>query len=88
MDFNKLFLQGITENTIKESYLKRIPSLKTCDNWKKVEEVGLIDHKTRLVYYKGGIVKLGNNFYYVTSERIQATGYYRTWNFTKKLKVV
>ena len=88
MDFNKFNVDVIKNNEIKEVHLKRMPALKTCDNWKEVQEVGLIDHKTRLMHYKGAIVKLKNNYYFVASERIDAVGVYRGWNFSTTLKVI
>lgn len=87
MEWERVLRDAVKDNSIKELYLTRIPSLKTCEDWRKVKEVGLVDHKTKYAHYKGGLVKYGEKIYYVTEERIEAIAPYRSWNFKKKIKV-
>ncbi|MCB1191476.1 MAG: hypothetical protein H7A23_01145 [Leptospiraceae bacterium] len=88
MEWEKILRDAVKDNTIKELYLKKVPSLKTCDDWKKVTEVGLVDHRTKFAHYKGGLVRYGEKLYFVNEQRIEAIAPYRSWNFKIKIKVI
>jgi hypothetical protein len=88
MDWDYVLRDAVKGNIIKELHLRKIPSLKTCEDWKKVVEIGLIDHKTKYAHYKGGLVKYGESIYFVAGERLDAIAPFRQWNFKLKLKVV
>lgn len=87
MEWEKVLRDAVQNGTIKELYLKKIPSLKTCDDWKKVQEIGLVDHKTKYAHYKGALVKYGERLYFVNEQRIEAIAPYRVWNFKSVIKV-
>lgn len=88
MEWERVLKDAVKDNCIKELHLTKVPSLKTCEDWKKVTEVGLVDHKTKYAHYKGGLVKYGERLYYVTEQRLEALSPYRSWNFKKTIKVV
>lgn len=87
MEWEKILRDSVKEGSIKELYLRRVPTLKTCDDWNKVKEIGLIDHKTKYAHYKGGLVKYGEGLFYVSEERLQALAPFRKWEFKTKIKV-
>lgn len=87
MEWEKILRDAVKDNSIKELYLKKVPSLKTCDDWKKVSEVGLVDHRTKFAHYKGGLVRYGEKLFFVNEQRLEAIAPYRSWNFKTKIKV-
>jgi hypothetical protein len=87
MDWDYVLRDAVKDNSIRELHLKKVPSLKTCDDWKKVAEVGLIDHKTKYAHYKGGLVKLGERLYFVDEKILDVIAPFRQWNFKNKIKV-
>lgn len=88
MDWDTIIEDVVKDSEIRELYLKKVPVLKTCDNWKKVEPVGWIDHRTRLAYYKGGLVKLTGRMYFVSDKTIAALSEYITFKFRKRIQVI
>jgi hypothetical protein len=81
-------LQDATQNgQIRELYLKRIPVLKTCDNWRKVEPIGWVDHRTNLAYYKGGLVRLKGRVYFISDQTIDALAEFINFKFKLKINV-
>jgi len=87
MSWDFVLKDAIKDNAIRELHLKKVPTLKTCDDWTKVSEVGLIDHKTKYAHYKGAIVKLGEKVYFVDEKVLDAISPFRPWNFKQKIKV-
>ncbi|MCW7470031.1 MULTISPECIES: hypothetical protein [Leptospira] len=87
MEWEKILRDAVKENSIKELYLRKVPSLKTCEDWNKVVEVGTVDHKTKYAYYKGGLVKYGERLFFVTQERLDAVSPFRKWDFKNKIKI-
>ncbi|MCB1158027.1 MAG: hypothetical protein H7A25_15335 [Leptospiraceae bacterium] len=87
MEWEKVLKDAVKDNMIKELYLTRVPSLKTCEDWKKVKEIGLVNHKTKYAHYKGGLVKYGDRLFYVTEERLEALSPFRSWNFKATIRV-
>ncbi|APH41302.1 Uncharacterized protein A9P81_1502 [Leptospira interrogans serovar Copenhageni/Icterohaemorrhagiae] len=87
MEWEKVLRDSVKDNKIKELHLRKVPTLKTCDDWSKVREIGLIDHKSKYAHYKGGLVKYGDALFLVTDERLQAIAPYRKWEFKSKIKV-
>lgn len=68
--------------------MRKVPVLKTCENWNDVQEVGLVDHKTKYAYYNGILVKYGDRLFYVSEERMQALAPFRKWTSTDKIRVI
>ena len=87
MEWERILKDAVKDNSIKELHLSKVPSLKTCEDWKQVTEVGLINHKTKYAHYKGALVRYGDRLYYVTEQRLEAISPYRSWNFKKTIKV-
>ncbi|MCZ8238687.1 MAG: hypothetical protein O9346_16240 [Leptospiraceae bacterium] len=87
MEWEKVLRDAVQGNSIKELHLRKVPTLKTADDWNKVIEVGLVDHKTKYAHYKGGLVKYGDRLFFVSDERIDAIAQFRKWNFKTKIKI-
>ena len=88
MEWDSILKDAVHDGTIRELYLKKIPVLKTCDNWRKVEPVGWIDHKMSLAYYKGGLVRLMGRLYFVSENTIDALSEYIEFKFKKRIQVI
>jgi hypothetical protein len=87
MEWEKTLRDSVKNNSIKELHLKKIPTLKSCEDWTKVSEVGTVDHKTKYAHYKGGLVRLGENLYFLPDGTITALSQFRKWNFKAKITV-
>ncbi|NUM40329.1 MAG: hypothetical protein HUU45_01700 [Leptospiraceae bacterium] len=87
MEWEKILRDAVKDNSIKELHLRKVPTLKTCEDWKQVYEVGLVDHKTKYAHYKGGLVKYGDRLFFVNDQRLEALAPFRSWNFKTKIKI-
>lgn len=87
MEWEKILKDAVKDNTIKELHLRKVPSLKTVEDWNKVTELGLVEHQTKYAMYKGALVKYGDRLFFVTQERLDAVANFRKWNFKTKIKV-
>ncbi|MFA5517809.1 MAG: hypothetical protein WDA74_01000 [Spirochaetota bacterium] len=88
MEWEKILADSVQNGIIKELHLRKLPVLKTVDNWKKVEPVGWVEHQMKHTYYKGGLVKLNGKLYFVQDKVIKALQEYMDWNFPLKIKVL
>ena len=88
MDIQTLQRQGLDENKIRELYLYKVPSLKTCDNWNAVKEIGVVDFKGKHATYDGALVQYGENVYFISTARIEALAPYRKWSLRNKITVI
>lgn len=88
MDLHTLQRFGLDENKIRELYLYKIPSLKTCDNWGAVKEIGRIDFKGKHANYQGALVQYGENVYFISNSRLEALSPYRKWVFRNSITVI
>lgn len=87
MEWEKILKDAVKDNAIKELHLRKVPSLKTVEDWNRVLELGLIEHQTKFAMYKGALVKYGDRLFFVTQERLDAVAPFRKWNFKAKIKV-
>ncbi|MDY6933465.1 MAG: hypothetical protein SVZ03_04485 [Spirochaetota bacterium] len=87
MEWENLLSDTIVDGKIRELYLKKIPVLRTCNNWKEVEPIGWVDHKMSLSHYKGGLVRLGDKIFFVKDITINALSAYMEWKFPQKIEV-
>ena len=87
MEWEKLLTDSVVDGRIKELHLKKIPVLKTCNNWKEVEAVGWVDHQMKYTHYKGALVKLGGKIYFVPEKVINALSEYINWKFPLQIEV-
>jgi hypothetical protein len=88
MEWDSILDDAVQDGTIRELYLKKIPVLINCDNWKKVEPIGWVDHKTNLAYYKGGLVRLKGKIYFLSDKTIDALSEFISIKFKSKINVV
>jgi hypothetical protein len=88
MEWEKILADSVQNGTIKELYLRKLPLLKTVDNWKRVELVGSVDHQMKYTHYKGGLVRLNGKLYFVQEKTITALREFMKWDFPAKITVV
>jgi hypothetical protein len=88
VEWDAILQDAVQDGHIRELYLKKIPVLKTCDNWRKVEPVGWVDHRTNLAYYKGGLVKLKGRMYFVSDKTIDALAEFISFKFKSRIDVI
>jgi hypothetical protein len=88
LEWDAILQDAVQDGQIRELHLKKIPVLKTCDNWKKVEPIGWVDHRTNLAYYKGGLVKLKGRLYFVSDKTIDALAEFINFKFKIKINVI
>jgi hypothetical protein len=87
MEWETILNDAVQDGKIRELYLKKIPVLRTCNDWKKVQPIGWIDHRTGLAYYKGGLVRLTGKLYFVSDKTITALSAYINFKFKNKISV-
>ena len=88
MEWERILRDSVQDGSIRELHLRKVPVLKTCENWNDVKEIGLVDHRTKYAHYKGVLVKYGDRIFYVSEERMQALAPFRTWKAKNRIKVV
>ncbi len=88
MEWERLLADAVQNGKIRELHLRKIPQLKTCDNWREVEPIGWIDHVMKLSHYKGGLVKLHGRIYFVTERTINALSEFIKLKFPQIIDVV
>jgi len=82
------WLKFITKKkSISEKKLKILPVIKTCDNWKKVIPLGLVEHSTGLSTYKGGVIEYNDKIYFMRKETMFILQNEIKFNFPCVLKV-
>jgi hypothetical protein len=88
MEWQKILTNSVVNGQIRELHLKKIPVLKTCNNWHEVEAVGWIDHQMKFSHYKGGLVRLRGKIYFVPEGVLNALSRYIDWKFPVKIEVI
>ena len=87
MEWERILRDSVKEGQIRELHLRKVPVLKTCENWNDVLEIGMVDHRTKYAHYKGILVKYGERLFYVPEARMQALAPFRTWKMKSKIRV-
>ncbi|MCL2154483.1 MAG: hypothetical protein FWH53_02335 [Leptospirales bacterium] len=88
MEWERILVDSVKDGAIKELHLRKLPVLKTVDNWKRVELVGLVDHQMKYTHYKGGLVKVNGKLYFVQEKTINALQEFVKLDFPRKIVVV
>lgn len=88
MEWEIILADSVKNGTIKELYLKKIPVLRTCNNWKDVEPIGWVDHRMKFSHYKGGLVKLGEKLFFVQEKTINALRPFLELKFHQKVQIL
>jgi hypothetical protein len=83
----KIITDATREKKISERILVGLRTLATCNNWKKVNPLGLIDHKTALVNYQGMLVELDKRAYFMRKETVEALKKELKWKVTQVIRV-
>ena len=68
----KIIADATDDGRISERILIGLRVLTTCDNWKKVNPIGAINHKTSLSKYQGMLVELDKRVYFMRQETLDA----------------
>lgn len=87
MEWEKILADSVKDGKIRELHLARIPTLKTVENWDNVKPLGLINHRTKHAYYKGGLVKYNDRIYYISDAKIDSLSQWINWKFPTTIKV-
>ena len=87
LEWEKILKDAVKDGVIRELHLRKIPSLKTCDDWNKVTEIGLIDYEGKFAHMKGALVNYGERIFFVSEARIEALSSFRKWKFKDKIRV-
>jgi hypothetical protein len=72
MEWEKVLRDCVKDNKIKELHLSKIPVLKNCANWLNVEIIGEVNHQGHSAIYKGILVRLNGNLYFVNQRTFEA----------------
>ena len=83
----KIIAEATKQGKISERILVGLRTLTTCDNWKKVNPIGSISHKTTLVSYQGMLVELDKRAYFMRKETIEALKKELKWKDARALRV-
>jgi hypothetical protein len=88
MDWESILRDSVQNGKIKALHLVKLPVLKTCDNWKSVQILGWVDYQAKTAYYKGVLVKLNSNIYFVKQSSFDAVKAYIGVGHVSKIEVV
>ena len=88
MEWESILADAVKDGAIRELHLGKIPHLKTCNNWRDVEPIGLIDYQMKYAHYKGGLVKLNDKIYFVKEQTISAISEFVKLKFTQNITVI
>lgn len=70
----KKYADAVKNNKIKEEILKKLPMLITCDDWKSVEIIGRVYHKTELAIFNGVLGKYKGGLYFIPEKIVLTLG--------------
>ena len=65
LPWEKMLCDSVKDGAIRKTHLRKIPVLKNCDNWKNVNVLGSVSCETKSVHFKGVMVRLNGNIYFV-----------------------
>ena len=88
VEWERALADSANDGKIRELHLRKLPLLKTTTNWRKVELVGWVDFHMKHTYYKGGLVKLNGNLYFVQEKTIEALREFMDWKFPRRINVI
>jgi len=75
--------------TVRHIELRKIPQLKTCNNWQAVEFLGRVRHTLPHAVYDGGLVLLDDRIYYINAKQIEVVSHFaRFRNLGRIISVV
>jgi hypothetical protein len=89
MEWQSILRDAANRGTIRLLELRKIPQLKTCDNWQEVVFLGRVRHTLPHAIYDGGLVKLGERIYYINARQIETVRRFaRFRNLDRAISVV
>jgi hypothetical protein len=88
MKWESVLFDAVQDGKIKAVQLKNIPVLKNCDNWKIVEVLGWIDYEAKAVHYRGILVHLNGNIFFVKQATFEAVREFLNAAHISKIEVV
>jgi hypothetical protein len=71
VEWESILRDAANAGQIRLGALRKIPQLKTCDNWKNVTFLGRIKYTVNRAVYDGGLVKLADRIYYINTRQIE-----------------
>ena len=89
LDWQTILRDAAKAGTVRLAELRKIPQLKTCDNWKDVTFIGRVRFTVPNAVYDGGLVKLADRIYYINTRQIETVRRFaRFRNLDKMISVV
>lgn len=88
MQWESILSEAVKDGMIRELHLRKLPVLKTTNNWKEVEMVGWVDFQMKHAHYKGALAKLNGKLYFVREQTINALRGYINWKISSKIRVM
>lgn len=88
MEWEVYLKDSVKEGKIRELYLRKIPTLNSCDNWKDIQPIGWIDHQMKYSHYKGALVKLHDRIYFIREKTINALSPYIKFKIPLVIEVI
>ncbi len=71
LEWQSILRDAANLGQVRLAELRKIPQLKTCDNWQHVLFLGRVRHTLPHAVYDGGLVKLQDRIYYINSRQIE-----------------
>ncbi len=88
MDWENIVRDSVQDGCIKAIHLSRVPVLKNCTNWRDVEVVGEVYHQSGSITYRGVLVRLKGNLYFVQQAVFDAVQQYLKIKNIPRIKVI
>jgi hypothetical protein len=88
MEWESVLRDSVNNGKIRALHLVKLPVLKTCDNWKTVQILGWVDYQAKTAHYKGVLVRLNSNIYFVKQASFDVVKAYIGANHVPKIEVI
>jgi hypothetical protein len=62
--------------------------LRTCNDWNRIQPLGLVNHKSLIAAWNGVLVELDHQLYFVRKETLAALHDRISWQFPRTITVV
>jgi hypothetical protein len=88
LEWQSILRDAADSGMVRLAQLRKIPQLKTCDNWLEVTFLGRIRYTLPHAVYDGGLVKLGERIYYINARQIDTVSRFAKFrNLNKTIAV-
>ena len=88
MKWESVLRDAVKDGKIKAVHLKNIPVLKNCEDWKIVKVLGWLDYPAKSVHYRGVLVHLNGNIFFVKQPTFDAVREFLNASHISKIEVI